>query len=243
MRGSRPPLQSANVRTRQALVQGRLALRLHPPDEDPLGRARLLLAAGAILGALVVGAPLPAGAQDPNPGPSAADPQAADESPAPPADEGPKLELGASVDAYFSWNDNRPADHASFFPGAGTSAKRANEASINLAQLDVGLAPKPVGLRLSVGFGTADRGRPRRRAGRDHGRLRALEERAPGLRPVADGPRAGPAPRGRHLPEPHRVRGAQVARAAETSIAFTPPAAGPRLDAVLTLAARLLTPS
>ena len=112
-----------------------------------------MLVAAAILGALVVGAPLPAGAQDPSPEPSG--PKAGEDRPAPPADEGPRLELGAAVDAYFSWNDNRPADHASFFPGVGTSAKRANEASINIAQLDVALAPKPVGLRLSLGFGTA----------------------------------------------------------------------------------------
>jgi hypothetical protein len=65
------------------------------------------------------------------------------------------LRVGAFVDAYYAYNSNRPLDHASFFPGVGTSAKRADEISINLAQVDVTLDPRPVGFRLALGFGTA----------------------------------------------------------------------------------------
>jgi hypothetical protein len=97
-----------------------------------------------------------------------AEPQSADDQPAPPAesqappepnaatiDEAPKLQVGAFVDAYFAWNENKPADHANFFPGVGTSAKRDFEAGVNLAQVDFVLAPRPVGFKLSLGFGTA----------------------------------------------------------------------------------------
>jgi len=59
------------------------------------------------------------------------------------------------VDGVFAYNFNRPADHANFFPGVGTSAKRDNELTVNLAQVDIALAPAPVGFKLSVGFGTA----------------------------------------------------------------------------------------
>ena len=40
---------------------------------------------------------------------------------------------------------NRPLDHANFFPGVGTSAKRDNELSINLAEVDLTVAPRPIG--------------------------------------------------------------------------------------------------
>jgi hypothetical protein len=92
--------------------------------------------------------------QSPHAQPPAGESQAPPEAPAARTDEGAKLEIGAFVDGYFAWNENRPADHASFFSGSGTSAKRADEASINLAQLDLVLQPKPVGFKLSLGFGT-----------------------------------------------------------------------------------------
>jgi len=59
------------------------------------------------------------------------------------------------VDTYFAYNGNRPIDHANFFPGVGTSAKRHDEFSVNLAQLDLTLDPQPVGFRLALGFGTS----------------------------------------------------------------------------------------
>jgi hypothetical protein len=39
------------------------------------------------------------------------------------------------VDLFAAWNPNEPANHENFFPGAGTSAKRANEFGINLVQV------------------------------------------------------------------------------------------------------------
>jgi hypothetical protein len=76
---------------------------------------------------------------------------------APPAaaEDGPPLKISAFVDTYFAYNGNRPLDDASFFPGVGTSAKRHNEVSINLAQVDLVMPPEPVGFKLSLGFGTA----------------------------------------------------------------------------------------
>src|SRR6185503_13410847 len=76
-------------------------------------------------------------------------------SPVPEASPAPRLQVQGFVDAVYAHNGNRPADHANFFPGVGTSAKRDNEVTINLAQVDAVLAPEPVGFKLSLGFGTA----------------------------------------------------------------------------------------
>jgi hypothetical protein len=67
----------------------------------------------------------------------------------------PRFQIQGFVDAYFGHNFNEPSDHANFFPGVGTSAKRDNELGINLAQVDFVLAPEPVGFKLSLGFGNA----------------------------------------------------------------------------------------
>ena len=67
----------------------------------------------------------------------------------------PRLEFHGSVDALFDYNFNRPADHANFFPGIGTSGKRHDELAVNLAQADFVLRPEPVGFNLSLGFGNA----------------------------------------------------------------------------------------
>lgn len=72
-----------------------------------------------------------------------------------PAQAPRRLGVGGFVDLVYAWNDNKPADHANWFPGIGTSAKRADELSLNLAQVDLVLAPKPVGFHLAGGFGTA----------------------------------------------------------------------------------------
>ncbi|WP_164011025.1 porin [Pyxidicoccus trucidator] len=66
-----------------------------------------------------------------------------------------RLKLEGGVDAYFGYDFNRPADSATFIPGTGTTAKRHNEVSINLASLGVSVAPEPVGLKVLLGFGTA----------------------------------------------------------------------------------------
>jgi hypothetical protein len=72
-----------------------------------------------------------------------------------PPEAAPSLALSGSVDGFFAYNPNHPLDHANFFPGVGTSAKRENEASINLAALDLSLPAKPVGFRLVLGVGTS----------------------------------------------------------------------------------------
>lgn len=77
---------------------------------------------------------------------------AADAESSPP--EKPALRVSAFVDGYYTYNTNRPADHANFFPGVGTSAKRDNELTVNLGQLAAELPPAPVGFKLALGFGT-----------------------------------------------------------------------------------------
>ncbi len=71
------------------------------------------------------------------------------------AAESPRLEIHGFVDGYFTWNTNQPADHANFFPGVGTSAKRDHEVALNLAQVSLELAPQPVGFKLALGYGNA----------------------------------------------------------------------------------------
>ena len=66
-----------------------------------------------------------------------------------------RLQVGGFVDAMYAYGFNRPADHVNFLPGLGTSAKRDNEATLNLAQVDLALEPAPVGFKLALGFGTA----------------------------------------------------------------------------------------
>ena len=82
----------------------------------------------------------------------------AEESPTPetsaPAEEPRHIEVGGFVDLVYAYNFNRPADHANWFPGIGTSAKRDNELAINLAQIDFVMAPRPVGFHLAAGYGT-----------------------------------------------------------------------------------------
>ncbi len=88
-----------------------------------------------------------------------APPTVAQAQPAPapqePAAGSPRLEVHGFVDGYFTWNTNQPADHANFFPGVGTSAKRDHEAALNLAQVSLELAPQPVGFKLALGYGNA----------------------------------------------------------------------------------------
>src|SRR5262245_33577437 len=103
--------------------------------------------------AALVLAALPTAAQEPAPSPLA-DPVAA----APAESEKPaasRFELHGAVDAVFAYNFNRPSDSANFFAGAGTSAKRHDELTINLAQADFVLRPEPVGFKLALGYGTA----------------------------------------------------------------------------------------
>jgi hypothetical protein len=73
----------------------------------------------------------------------------------PAAPEPSQFEIAGFIDGVFAYNANKPADHANFFPGVGTSAKRDNELAVNLAQVDFVLPPKPVGFKISLGFGNA----------------------------------------------------------------------------------------
>jgi|GEM_PF-6556030 len=43
--------------------------------------------------------------------------------------------LSGFVDLGYAFNSNRPDNHESFYPGAGTTAKRATEFALNLAQV------------------------------------------------------------------------------------------------------------
>ena len=58
------------------------------------------------------------------------------------------------VDVFFGLNTNWPADGASFLPGTGTTARRANEFSLNVAALDLAADPKPVGFHLTLAAGS-----------------------------------------------------------------------------------------
>jgi len=67
----------------------------------------------------------------------------------------PRIEVTGFVDLYYTYDFNRPVDHANWFTGVGTSARRDNEFAINLAQVDFVMAPAPVGFHLAAGYGTA----------------------------------------------------------------------------------------
>jgi hypothetical protein len=61
----------------------------------------------------------------------------------------PPITFSGFVDVHFAWNGNRPDNHQNFYPGAGTTAKRANEFAINLAQVQW---TRPVSEQQPVGF-------------------------------------------------------------------------------------------
>ncbi|MCU1246573.1 MAG: outer membrane protein assembly factor YaeT precursor [Acidobacteria bacterium] len=74
------------------------------------------------------------------------------QTPAPPAaasTETPGVAFTGFIDLAATWNPNRPASGENFFAGAGTTAKRANELSLNLAQLQW---TRPVSAAQPVGF-------------------------------------------------------------------------------------------
>ncbi|MEA2236258.1 MAG: hypothetical protein QOC81_982 [Thermoanaerobaculia bacterium] len=54
------------------------------------------------------------------------------------------------ADGYYAWNGNDPASHDSFFSGAGSTAKRANEFNLNLAAVDIVRDAAPLGFHLSL---------------------------------------------------------------------------------------------
>src|SRR5438067_11287941 len=68
--------------------------------------------------------------------------------------ETPPIQLHGFIDAFWALNTNRPFDGASFLPGTGTTARRANELSLNAAALEAVVDPAPVGVHLTLAFGT-----------------------------------------------------------------------------------------
>lgn len=65
----------------------------------------------------------------------------------------PGISFSGFVDGAILGNDNRPDDHLNFFPGTGTTGKRANELTLNLAQLQwtrATSAEEPLGFTLSL---------------------------------------------------------------------------------------------
>jgi len=57
------------------------------------------------------------------------------------------------IDVAYLWNGNRPANHENFIPGTGTSGKRANELTLNLAQVQWSRAvsaEQPAGFTLAL---------------------------------------------------------------------------------------------
>ncbi|MFN7131057.1 MAG: outer membrane beta-barrel protein [Myxococcales bacterium] len=66
------------------------------------------------------------------------------------------VEVGGFVDVYYALNTNRPDDGTSFLPGTGTSGKRGNDVSLNLAALELRRPAGPFGMHLLLGLGDAD---------------------------------------------------------------------------------------
>jgi hypothetical protein len=64
------------------------------------------------------------------------------------------IQLNGAVDVYVDVNFNGPPDHGNFLPGTGTTAKRANEFSVNLVSLELQKTPEPVGFHLWLVAGT-----------------------------------------------------------------------------------------
>jgi hypothetical protein len=65
-----------------------------------------------------------------------------------------RLKVEGGVDAYYAYDFNRPDSAVSFLPGTGTTARRHNEVTVNLASLGLSLSPEPVGFHVLLGFGT-----------------------------------------------------------------------------------------
>jgi len=60
------------------------------------------------------------------------------------------VKIHGFIDAYYAWNGNDPASHESFVAGTGSTAKRANEFNLNLAEVEVTRDAQPVGFHLSL---------------------------------------------------------------------------------------------
>lgn len=82
--------------------------------------------------------------------------QAAEEGTTPPSPRPwyERLSVHGYADVYYGFNANRPLDGGNFIVGTGTTGKRANHLTLNLAALDVAADLSPVSLRLVVQYGS-----------------------------------------------------------------------------------------
>ena len=118
------------------------ALNLHLPRGKSDDRNRERNLAAAILAALFVLEANVSFAQEPPPPPAL------------PAPAPAVIQLHGFVDAYASWNPNRPSDRNNFEPGSGTTGQKANQLGLNLAALDVSYDANPVGFHVVGVAGT-----------------------------------------------------------------------------------------
>jgi hypothetical protein len=65
------------------------------------------------------------------------------------------VDLHAMVDVDYAWNADQPATGDNFTSDTGTSAKSHNQIALNLASIDVAMAPEPIGFHLALNFGNA----------------------------------------------------------------------------------------
>ncbi|MGA8806836.1 MAG: porin [Thermoanaerobaculia bacterium] len=60
------------------------------------------------------------------------------------------VKIHGFIDAYYAWNSSHPASHENFEAGTGSTARRANEFDLNLAEVDITRDAKTVGFHLSL---------------------------------------------------------------------------------------------
>ncbi len=65
-----------------------------------------------------------------------------------------RLSLHGYADVYYGFNLNRPLDGGNFMAGTGTTGKRANHLTLNVAALDVAADLDPVAVRLVLQYGS-----------------------------------------------------------------------------------------
>src|SRR5438874_9751542 len=65
-----------------------------------------------------------------------------------------QFQLSGYADVYFAYNTNRPTTDDNFVPGIGTTAKKHNQFSLNLAALEID-ARTPIIVHLTLNFGPA----------------------------------------------------------------------------------------
>lgn len=64
------------------------------------------------------------------------------------------ISLHGFLDGYYAWNGNQPGNHESFVAGTGTTAKRADEMSLNLVAVEVTEEAKPLGFHFAIVAGS-----------------------------------------------------------------------------------------